>query len=86
MPSSTQARLTVSLSKQTDRELRSWLGQQGAKRGDLSKFVEEAVLWRMFDRTVSAIKERNKDADQDALQTIIDETVREVRLGGLVKS
>ncbi|HEX3987196.1 MAG TPA: ribbon-helix-helix domain-containing protein [Acidobacteriaceae bacterium] len=49
------------------------------KKGDLSKFVEEAVRWRIFDRTVQEIKARNADTDPEELQELIDVTVREVR-------
>jgi len=49
------------------------------KKGDLSKFIEEAVRWRVFHRTVQDIRERNADTDPDELQRIIDETVSEVR-------
>jgi hypothetical protein len=55
------------------------LGAQGAKKGDLSKFIEEAVRWRVSNLTVQDIRQRNVDVDPDELQRIIDETVREVR-------
>jgi hypothetical protein len=29
------------------------------KKGDLSKFIEDAVRWRMFDRTIQTVKARN---------------------------
>ena len=51
----------------------------GRKKGDLSKFIEEAVRWRVFHRTVQDIKERNADTDPDELQRIIDGAVSEVR-------
>jgi len=49
------------------------------KKGDLSKFIEEAVRWRIFNRTVQEIKARNAGADPDELQAIIDAVLREVR-------
>jgi len=49
------------------------------KKGDLSKFIEEAVRWRIFNRTVQEIKSRNANADTDELQAIIDDAVRKVR-------
>ncbi len=55
------------------------LGARGDKKGDLSKFIEEAVRWRVFHRTVQDIRERNADTDLAELQRIIDETVSEVR-------
>ena len=36
-------RWTIKVSKGTDISLRSYLAQHGLKKGDLSKFVEEAV-------------------------------------------
>jgi hypothetical protein len=59
--------------------VRTFLGAQGAKKGDLSKFIEEAVRWRVFHRTVQDIKAQNADTDPDELQNLIDEAVREVR-------
>jgi hypothetical protein len=72
-------RWNIKVSKETDLTLRTFLGAQGAKKGDLSKFIEEAVRWRVFHRTVQSIKERNADADPEELQRIIDEALSEVR-------
>jgi hypothetical protein len=79
MPISDLTRLTISWTKETDLELRSYLGSQGMKKGALSRFIEDAVRWRLFDQTVTAIKTRNADADPDALMEMIDTTVRDVR-------
>jgi hypothetical protein len=49
------------------------------KKGDLSKFIEEAVRWRVFQKTVEDIKARNADSDPDEIQRIVDEAVAEVR-------
>jgi hypothetical protein len=72
-------RWNIKVSKETDLTLRTFLGARGAKKGDLSKFIEEAVRWRVFHRSVQDIRERNADTDPDELQRIIDETVSEVR-------
>ena len=72
-------RWNIKVSKETDLTLRTFLGAQGAKKGDLSKFIEEAVRWRVFHRTVQDIQERNADTDPDELQRIIDGAVSEVR-------
>ncbi len=45
----------------------------------LSKFIEAAVRWRVFQRTVQDIKAHNADTDPDELQRIVDEAVHEVR-------
>jgi hypothetical protein len=61
------------------------LGSQGMKKGDLSKFIEEAVRWRVFHRTVQTIKDQNADTDPDELQRLIDSAVRQVRAERRVK-
>lgn len=72
-------RWNIKVSKETDLTLRTFLGARGAKKGDLSKFIEEAVRWHVFNRTVQDIRERNADTDPAELQRIIEETVSEVR-------
>ncbi len=72
-------RWTIKVSKETDLTLRTYLGSQGMKKGDLSKFVEEAVRWRVFNRAIQDIKTRNAGADPDQLQALIDDAVAEVR-------
>ncbi len=72
-------RWNIKVSRETDLSLRTLLGAQGMKKGDLSKFIEEAVRWRVFHRTVQDIKAQNAKANPEELQQIIDEAVREVR-------
>ena len=72
-------RWNIKVSRETDLTLRTYLGSQGMKKGDLSKFIEEAVRWRVFHRTVQDIKSRNADTDPEELQNLIDDAVREVR-------
>ena len=75
----TAVRWNIKVSKETDLTLRTFLGARGMKKGDLSKFIEEAVRWRVLNRTVQDIGTRNADTSPDELQRIIDEAVREVR-------
>jgi len=72
-------RWNIKVSKETDLTLRTYLGSQGMKKGDLSKFIEEAVRWRVLQRTIQDIRERNADADPDEIQRLVDEAVAEVR-------
>jgi hypothetical protein len=72
-------RWSIKVSRETDLALRTYLGARGMKKGDLSKFIEEAVRWRILSRTVRDIKARNANANGNALQAIIDGAVREVR-------
>jgi len=78
-------RWNIKVSKETDLTLRTFLGARGAKKGDLSKFIEDAVRWRVFHRTTQDIRERNADSDPDQLQRIIDDAVTEVRAGRSAK-
>jgi hypothetical protein len=49
------------------------------KKGDLSRFVEEAVRWRVLDRTVQGFKDRSQDLPPEELEVLIEEAVREIR-------
>ena len=72
-------RLTITWSKEADFALRTFLGAQGMKKGDISKFIEEAVRWRIFHQTVRDVRADFADVPPDELQKMIDETVEEVR-------
>ena len=48
-------------------------------KGDLSNFVEEAVRWRMLDRTVQAAKDRMADVTEETLEIAINEALAEIR-------
>lgn len=72
-------RWNIKVSKETDLTLRTFLGARGMKKGDLSKFIEEAVRWRVFHRTVQDIKSHNVHTDPAEIQRIVDEAVAEVR-------
>ena len=81
MPAADLTRLTISWTKETDLELRFYLGSRGMKKGDLPKFIEDAVRWRLFDQTVTAIKARNADTTPEVLVELIEGAVRDVRRG-----
>lgn len=72
-------RWNVKVSKETDLILRTFLGSRGMRKGDLSKFIEDAVRWRVFNKTVQDIKGRNAGVSIDDLQGLVDEAVSEVR-------
>jgi ribbon-helix-helix protein len=72
-------RWTVKVSKSTDTSLRSHLAQKGLKKGDLSKFIEEAVRWRVFYQTVEDTKARNANVPQEEIDAAIDEALDAVR-------
>lgn len=68
-------RWTVSVSRDTDIAVRSYLAQRGMKKGDLSKFIEEAVKWRVFDQTVAEARAKFDDVPTAELEALIDEAV-----------
>lgn len=72
-------RWNLKVSKATDLTLRMFLGSRGTKKGDLSKFIEQAVRAHVFHCTIQDIKARNAGADAGELQDLIDGAVREVR-------
>jgi hypothetical protein len=72
-------RWTVTVSKDTDIAVRSLLAQRGLKKGDLSKFIEDAVKWRVFDQTTREAREAFADLAPEALQDLIDEATEAVR-------
>ena len=79
MSESGTTRLTITWSKQADLALRSYLGAQGMKKGDISKFIEEAVRWHIFHQTVQEAREAFADVPPDELQNMIDEAVESIR-------
>ena len=72
-------RWTVKVSPETDRSLRSYLGQHGMKKGDLSKFIERAVQKEILTQTAAEVKQRNTDLTGEQLQALIDDAVAAVR-------
>lgn len=49
------------------------------KKGDLSRFVEDAVKWRVFNETLTEVREKFADLPPDELQAMIDEACASVR-------
>ena len=68
-----QTRWTVSVSKDTDTALRVFLAQRGMKKGDMSKFIEESVRWRVFDQSMTEAQSKFTDMSPTDLQGLIDE-------------
>lgn len=79
MPDDTITRWTVSVSRDTDIAVRSLLARRGMKKGDLSKFIEEAVKWRVLDQTLAEARAGFADLPSDAVEALADEAVAAVR-------
>ena len=72
-------RRTVRVSHDTDVALRMFLAQRGMKKGDLAKFIEEAVRWRVLDQTVAQTKSRNANVPVADIEAAINEALQTVR-------
>ena len=68
-------RWNLSIPEETDRAVRTYLARNGGKKGDLSRFVDEAVRQRVLGLTVVQVKERNAGFDQQTLLDLIDREV-----------
>jgi hypothetical protein len=77
--SDTPIRWNIKISRETDIAVRTFLARTGFKKGDLSKFVEEAVRWRVLDQTLGEAHENFKDLTDDELQALVDEAVADAR-------
>lgn len=72
-------RWTVNVALETDIEVRTYLAQRGMKKGDLSRFIEEAVKWRLFDLTLAEARAGFDDLPADELDSLIEEAVADAR-------
>jgi hypothetical protein len=72
-------RWNLVIPEKTDRAVRTYLARAGGKKGDLSRFVDEAVRRRVLDLTVREIKDRNARYNQQEIIDLIDEEVDAAR-------
>lgn len=68
-------RLNLTISEKTDRALRTYLAQTGGKKGDLSKFVDEAVRGKILRETVLDIQTQNTDLSEEEAMNLANEAV-----------
>lgn len=69
------SRWTLVIPEKTNRMLRTHLAIRGAKKGDLSKFVDKAVRQTLFRETAASVKDRNAEVDSDMIEAAIDEAI-----------
>jgi hypothetical protein len=78
--STATTRWNLVVSKDLDKSLRQFLAAEGrSKKGELSRFVEEAVNKHIFDTALMAAREHNKDVDPDELEKMIEESLEWAR-------
>ena len=73
---------TVSVSKETDAVVRNFLAERGIAQGDLSRFIEDAVKWRVLDQTLTEARGKFADMAPEALDDLLDEAVAATRRSG----
>jgi len=65
-------RWNLVVSAETDKSLRQHLAETGGRKGDLSKFIEEAVQKRIFEMTVQGIKEQNSSKSEEEINELVE--------------
>lgn len=73
------ARWSLKVSRETDIALRTLLATRGARKGDLSRFVEEAVNREVLRETMQDIHARNADAPAEQIERLVEDELREIR-------
>ena len=74
------ARWNLVVSQETDNSLRQFLASQGrGRKGELSRFVEDAVRARIFELEVRQAKAENRDVPQDVIEAAIEEALEWAR-------
>ncbi len=73
-------RWNIAVSPETDQSVRMFIAAQGGgRKGDLSRFIEEAVGAYLFERAVEQAKAATASMDETELDTLIDEAVQWAR-------
>ena len=68
------------VSQETDTSLRQFLADQGrARKGELSRFVEEAVRARIFETAAAQAKAKNRGRSLEEVQQAVDEALEWAR-------
>ncbi len=73
------ARWSLKVSRDTDVALRTLLATRGGRKGDLSRFVEEAVNREVLRQTVSDIRARNAGINDDEVGRLVHEELGATR-------
>ncbi len=70
-------RWSLKVSRETDEALRAHLGQTGGRKGDLSRFVQEAVQAKL--RAAKPLRRTKPEAARKRAYAELGEALREVR-------
>ncbi len=70
-------RWNIAVSADTDQSVRMFLASRGGgRKGDLSRFIEQAVRAYIFERAVEDAKAATADMSETDLNDVIDEAVQ----------
>jgi len=73
-------RWNIAVSQDTDQALRMFLANQGGgRKGDLSRFIEEAVRAHILELTAEQAKAANANITEDDLSAIVEEAIEWAR-------
>ena len=73
------ARWNLKVSRDTDVALRKLLATRGGRKGDLSKFVEDAVNREVLRQTVEDIRARNAGSSADEIMEMVNAELSTIR-------
>ncbi|CAI09089.1 ribbon-helix-helix domain-containing protein [Aromatoleum aromaticum] len=69
-------RWNVAVSTETDQALRMFLASQGGgRKGDLSRFIEEAVRAHILELSAEEAKAANADVSEKDLSAMVEEAL-----------
>ena len=73
----TSVRWNIAVSPDTDQSVRMFLAASGGgRKGDLSRFIEEAVRAYLFEQAVEQAKDASASLSETELTDLIDEAVQ----------
>ena len=73
-------RWNVAVSSNTDQSLRMFLASQGGgRKGDLSRFIEDAVQAHILELTAEQVKADNSNVSEAELASSVDEALQWAR-------
>ena len=76
----TSVRWNIAVSPDTDQSVRMYLaGQGGGRKGDLSRFIEEAVRAHILELSAEQAKAANAEVNEAELSTIVAEALEWAR-------
>ena len=68
-------RWNLAVPENMDRSVRIFLAERGGKKGDLSRFVLDAVRLRMIDEASAEAKKATADMSEQEVMDLVDEAL-----------